>query len=203
MNTHPPKLLVIFPMHEPRDYRRHLTAIDDTLVVHHRADGSFQLDLRPMVTLKTRGTNSYATTLVRLAADLEAGYHAVIVDRDQFLGDLERLALQHATAASREEVEKAAHVVSERTRYQTSDHLDTKLSQYKAGRMIIAARPRRTEANRDEASGLNCQLGIPTPRSEQLWHSLRHEWCNPRAQAAGHAAWEKWCRANRPSMPQR
>lgn len=74
-------------------------------------------------------------------------------------------------------------------------------AEYLMGRYLLAARERRTKARKHEQSGLNCMYGIPTPRSEQLWHSLRHQWCSPRSNAAGRVAWENWCRANRPAMP--
>ena len=201
MKNHPAKLLILFPIYEARDYRRQLTAIDDALVVHRRPDGAFLLELRPMVKLTTRGASSYAAALLRLAADLEAGHTVMIVDRDQFLGDLERLAREHAGTKDQDAVERAAQVVAERTTFQIRDHLDTDDSQYHANRTIIAARQRRTKADRNESNGLNCMHGIPTPRAEQLWHVLRHEWCDPRTTAAGTAAWERWCGQNRPDMP--
>lgn len=201
MDTHPPKLLVIVPMYTPKEYRRRLTAIDDALVVHHRADGRFQLELRPMVKLSAQGQHSYGTTLHQFAADLEAGYRVVIVDRDQYLGDLERLARDHASDKDREMIERAAQVIAERTRHQILDSLFEAPAEYRFGRMILSQRERRTKADKHEQSGLNCMYGIPTPRSEQLWHSLRHQWCTPRGNAAGRKAWENWCRANRPAMP--
>ncbi|KKI17944.1 hypothetical protein XM50_17215 [Sphingomonas sp. Ag1] len=188
-------------MYTAREYRRHLTAIDDALIVHRYADGRFQLELRPMVKLASRGAKSYGAALRQLAADLEAGYRAVIVDRDNFLSDLEQLAREHATDKDRDEIERAAQVVAERTRHQVWDSLFEAPAEYRMGRMLLAARQRRTKADRDEQNGLNCMFGIPTPRTEQLWHSLRHQWCSPRSNAAGKAAWENWCRANRPNMP--
>ena len=44
-------------------------------------------------------------------------------------------------------------------------------------------------------------FGIPTPRTELLWHTLRHQWCSPRINSAGRVAWYNWCRANRPPLP--
>lgn len=201
MDTHPPKLVVIHPMYTAREYRRHLTALDDSLIVHRHADGRFQLELRPMVKLKARGAKSYGNALRQLAADLESGYRAVIVDRDRFLADLEQLAGEHATDKDREDIERAAQVIAERTRHQVWDSLFEAPAEYRMGRMLLAARERRTKADRNEQSGLNCQFGIPTPRTEQLWHSLRHQWCSPRGNSAGKVAWESWCRANRPDMP--
>lgn len=201
MDTHPPKLVIIHAMYEAREYRRHLTAIDDSLVVHRHGDGRFQLELRPMVKLTARGAKSYGAALRQLADDLETGHRAVIVDRDTFLGNLERHARAHATDKDRAAIERAAQVITERTRFQVLDSLFEAPAEYRMGRMLLAGRERRTRANRGEQDGLNCMCGIPTPRTEQLWHSLRHQWCSPRGNAAGRAAWESWCRANRPDMP--
>lgn len=201
MNTHPPKLIVIHPIYSASGYRQHLTAIDDSLVVHHHADSRFQLELRPMVKLTARGASSYAAAIQQLANDLQTSHRVVIVGRDGFLADLEQLARQHATDKEREEIERAAQIIAERARYQILDSLFEAPIEYKMGRMILAARERRTKANKNEQSGLNCMFGIPTPRAEQLWHSLRHQWCSPRDNAAGRVAWEEWCRANRPPMP--
>ncbi len=200
MKTHPAKLLILFPIYEARDYRRQLTAIDDALVVHRRPDGAFLLELRGMVKLTTRGANSYATALIRLAADLETGHTVIIVDRDQFLADLERLAREHA-GKDGQAVERAAQVITERTAFQVRDHMDTDDRQYQVNRFVISKRERRTKARPHESSGLNCMHGIPTPRAEQLWHVIRHELCDPRTNAAGTAAWERWCGQNRPDMP--
>lgn len=201
MTTHPPKLIVLFAIYAAQDYRRHLSAIDDALVVHRSADGRFQLELRRMVKLTAKGASGYGAFLQRLAADLEAGYRIVIVDRDTFLSDLESLAREHATDKDRDAIERAAQVVAERTRFQILDHLFDAPAQYRMGRMILAGRERRTKAKKDEQNGLNCMFGIPTPRAEQMWHSLRHQWCSPREEGAGKKAWENWCRANRPDMP--
>lgn len=201
MDTHPAKLVVIHPMYTAREYRRHLTAIDDALVVHRYADGRFHLELRPMMKLAARGAKSYGAALRQLAADLETGHRVVIVDRDRFLADLEQRAREHAIDKERELVERAAQIIAERTRYQILDSLFEAPAEYRMGRMILAGRERRTKADKNEQSGLNCMFGIPTPRSEQLWHSLRHQWCSPRGNAAGRTAWENWCRANRPPMP--
>lgn len=201
MNTHPPKLIVIHPIYSAHGYRQHLTAIDDSLVVHHHADGRFQLELRPMVKLTARGASSYAAAIQQLATDVQTSHRVVIVGRDRFLADLEQLARQHATDEEREEIERAVQIITERTRYQILDSLFEAPVEYKMGRMILAARERRTKADKNEQSGLNCMFGIPTPRAEQLWHSLRHQWCSPRGNAAGRVAWEEWCRANRPPMP--
>ncbi|RSV19248.1 hypothetical protein [Sphingomonas sp. ABOLG] len=201
MVNHPPKLIVIFAIYGAKDYRRHLSAIDDALVVHRSVDGRFRLELRPMVRLTARGTCGYGTILQRLATELEAGYRMVIVDRDTFLADLESLAREHATESDRDAIERAAQVVAERTAFQIFDHLFDAPVEYRMGRMILAGRERRTKAERNEQDSLNCQFGIPTPRSEQLWHSLRHQWCTPRDEGAGKKAWQDWCRANRPDMP--
>ncbi|VVT21878.1 conserved hypothetical protein [Sphingomonas sp. EC-HK361] len=197
MKTHPTKLIVLFPMHEARHYRHRLTAVDDTLVVHHRGDGSFQFELRALTKFTPRG---YAKYLIELAADLEAGYRIVIVDRDIFLRDLEALAYANAAASNRDLVERASLVVAERTRYQIRDHAEGD-DQHRVGRMIIAARTRRTKPGRYAQNGLNFINGIPTPRSEQLWHSLCSEWCDVRTAQQGRAAWERWVTRNRPDMP--
>lgn len=201
MVTHPPKLIVIFAIYAAKGYRRHLSAIDDALVVHRSVDGRFRLELRPMVKLTAKGSSGYGTVLQRLASDLEAGYRIVIVDRDTFLADLESLARAHATDKDRDAIERAAQIVTERTTFQILDHLFDASVEYRMGRMILAGRERRTKADRNEQDSLNCQVGIPTPRSEQLWHSLRHQWCSPRDEGAGKKAWQDWCRANRPDMP--
>lgn len=201
MTRHPPKLIVLWPIYVAQDYRRHLSAIDDALVVHRSVDGRYRLELRPMIKLSARGASGYGTVLRRLATDLEAGYRIVIVDRDKVLADLESLAREHATDEDRDAVERAAQVVAERTQFQVLDHLFDAPVQYRMGRMILAGRERRTKARKNEQDGLNCLAGIPTPRSEQLWHSLRHQWCTPRDEGAGKKAWQDWCRANRPNMP--
>ena len=84
-----------------------------------------------------------------------------------------------------EAIERAAQVITERTRFQVWDSLFEAPAEYRMGRMLLAGRERRTRANRGEQDGLNCMCGIPTPRTEQLWHSLRHQWCSPRGNAAG------------------
>ncbi len=201
MVTHPPKLIVIFAIYAAKDYRRYLSAIDDALVVHRSVDGRVRLELRPMVKLTARGASSYGAVLQRLAADLEAGYRIVIVDRDTFLANLESLALEHATASDRDAIERAAQIIAERTPFQIFDHLFDAPVEYRMGRMILGGRKRRTKADRNEQNGLNCMFGIPTPRSEQLWHSLRHQWCTPRDEGAGKKAWQDWCHSNRPDMP--
>lgn len=201
MKKHPARLIILFPIYEPRDYRRYLVAIDDALVVHRNANDAFLLELRPMAKLTGRGANTYTAALLRLAADLEAGYTVMIVDRDQFLSDLETLAREHAAASDRDAVERAVQVVTERTTFQIRDHADSSNSESRIARIIVAARERRTKPSPNEGNSFNCQRGIPTPRSEQLWHVLRHEWCDPRANTAGMAAWERWCARNRPDMP--
>ena len=87
------------------------------------------------------------------------------------------------------------------TTCQIRDYLDSSESQYRIGRMVIAPRPRRTKTSPHESDGLNCQAGIPTRRSEQPWHVIRHELTSPRDNQAGMAAWERWCRSNRRGMP--
>ncbi len=199
MQFHPTKLIVIFPMWQAKDCRRHLFAVDDALVVHHHL-GEFQLEHRPIEKLRTRGVHSYGAAFLRLAADLEAGYRFVIVDRNRFLRDLEYLAREHAVEKDRSEIQRAAQVIAAR-HAQIDDHLRTADSEYLFGRVILGQRERRTKVRKGEQAGINMQCGVPTPRSEQLWHSLRHEWCSPRDQQAGMAAWKRWCQWNRPAMP--
>lgn len=198
MNHYPAKLKILVPMYRVRDYRRHLIAIDDMLVAHRRPDGEFLLQLDPMLKLSAR---SYAKCLIDLAADLEAGYMFVIVDRDRFLAELEALARKHATSKNRDDVERAAQVVAEHSHYQIRDHLDAGDVQYRAARMMIASRARRIRRSPGETTGLNCQRGIPTPRSEQLWHTIVGELCDVRMTHRARAAWHRWTRANRPALP--
>lgn len=201
IDMHPPKLLIMFPIYTPVEYRRQLTALDDALVVHHHADGRFQLDLRPMIKLTTRGQRSFGAALRQLAADIEAGYCVIIVERDQYLADLERLARANATSRDRDAIERAVQIVMERIDRQVFDNLFDSPREYLVGRMLTARQPRRTKANKHETPGLNCMFGIPTPRTELLWHTLRHQWCSPRIGSAGRVAWYNWCRANRPPLP--
>lgn len=198
IDAHPAKLIVVLPMHEAADYRQRLTAIDDALVVHRRGDGRFQFELRPMFRL---GPRSYAKWVIGLAADLEAGHVVIIVDRDAFLADIERLAFEHVAECQRAAIERAIVILSERTRYQIQDHLDGEDDEACMGRRLIAKRPRRTTAKPYEQDGLNCIAGIPTPRAEQLWNSILGEWCDVRTNQHGRAAWERWARGNRPRMP--
>lgn len=201
MKTHPPKLLVLFPMYEPRNYRHHLVAIDDALVVHRSSPIEYQLELRPMVKLSAKGQNSYGQSLLRLAADLEAGYIVVVVDRDQFLSDLESLARRHVAPKDLDAIERAAQVVGERTTFQIKEHDDTDNAQYEINRRLVASRRRRTKADPHEREGLSCIAGIPTPRAEQLWNAMRHELTDVRSNQAGKAAWQRWAGRNRPDMP--
>lgn len=198
IDAHPAKLIVVLPMYEAADYRRRLTAIDDALVVHRRGDGRFQFELRPMFRL---GPRSYAKWVIGLAADLEAGHVVIIVDRDAFLADIQRLAFEHVAECQRAAVERAIVILAERTRYQIQDHLDGEDDEARMRRRLIAKRPRRTTAKPYEQDGLNCIAGIPTPRAEQLWNSILGEWCDIRTNHHGRAAWERWARGNRPGMP--
>jgi hypothetical protein len=113
--------------------------------------------------------------LRRLATDLEAGYHTVVVDRDRYLGDLERLAHDHATDKDRDAIERVAQIVTDRTRHLILDSLFEAPAENRFGRIILVGRARRTKADKHEQPGLNCIYGIPTPRSEQLWHSPSHQ----------------------------
>lgn len=201
VNKHPAKLIVLYPIFTVEGCRRRLTAIDDALVVHHGADGRFDFDHRLMVTLTACGPNSYATALGRLADDLERGYRVIMVQRDDFIRDLETQALAHATDENRAAVELAAHVVAGRTLFQLRDHQFPGTAEYEIAREIHGMRERRTKPERGEGPGLNLQNGIVTPRAEALWHTLRSEWCSPRVEQQGRIAWESWCRRNRPSMP--
>ena len=198
IDAHPARLIIVLPMYEAADYRQRLVAIDETLVVHRRGDGHFQFELRPLVRL---GPRSYAKWVMGLASDLEAGHVVIIVDRDAFLADIERLALSHVSEGRRTAVERAIQVVAERTRHQVQDHLDGEDDEACMGRRLIAKRPRRTKAKPGERDGLNCIAGIPTPRAEQLWNSILGEWCDVRTAQHGHAAWDRWVRGNRPDMP--
>lgn len=198
IDAHPARLIIVLPMYEAADYRQRLTAIDETLVVHRRGDGHFQFELRPLVRLRPR---SYAKWVMGLASDLEAGHVVIIVDRDAFLADIERLALSHVSEGRRTAVERAIQVVAERTRHQVQDHLDGEDDEACMGRRLIAKRPRRTKAKPGERDGLNCIAGIPTPRAEQLWNSILGEWCDVRTAQHGQAAWDRWVRGNRPDMP--
>lgn len=201
MNKHPTKLIVMVPIYSVQGRRRVLSAIDDAVVVHHGADGRFALEHRQMVTLSAAGANSYAAALVRLADDLLHSHRIVVVDRDDFVRDLEQQARDHATDESRDAIELAAQVVAERTTFQLFDHRFKSTAEYEIAREIIGMRQRRTKPDRNERPGLNLQNGVVTPRAEQLWHTLRHEWCSPRTEQEGRLAWEAWCRRNRPSMP--
>ena len=198
--TYPDKLIVLFPMHQPREYRRPLSAVDDALVVHRRPDGEWLLELRRMAKL---GPRRYASYLRQVAADLEAGYTLVIVDRDEFLEELTRLALANATAREREATERAAQIIDERRRFQTRNHDEALDIEHQFGRSLIASRERRTRAYAYEKNRntLNCRFGVPTPRSEQLWHSIRSDLCDVRTEQQGMIAWQRWTQRDRPDMP--
>lgn len=200
MKTYPNKLLILFPMYVPVDYRYRLSAIDDALAVHRSPSGEYQFELRPMVKLAASGANSHASALARLAADLETGYTVVIVERDRFLADLEALARAHP-GKDKDAVERAAQIVAERTTFQVRDHLDCDSREHLVTRKLVAARPRQTKLGRDDRPGPNCIAGMPTPRTERLWHVIRDELADVRANQAGYAAWERWARQNRPDMP--
>ena len=202
MNKHPTKLIVMVPIYSVKGCRRVLTAIDDAVVVHHHADGRFDLEHRPMVTLSASGANSYAAALDRLADDLLRSYRIVMVDRDDFVRDLEQQAHAHASDEDRDAIEQAAQVIAERTTFQLFDHMFAGTSEYEISRQLIGLRERRTKPDRNEQPGLNLQCGVVTPRAEQLWHVLRHEWCSPRLEQEGRLSWEAWCRRNRPSLPE-
>lgn len=199
MTPYPNKLKILFPMRELRDYRRHLVALDDTFVVHRRSDGEFLMQLDPLMKL---GARSYAKCFIGIAADLEAGYTFMIVDRDQFLADIEALARKHAANKDRNAVERAAQLIAEHTRYRLRNHLeDGDDVQSQANRMVIASRARRTKCTGGEVQGLTQMWGIPVPRTEQLWHTIAGELCDVRAAHRARAAWQRWTRANRPPMP--
>ncbi len=121
MNAHPAKLLILFPMYEPHGVRQRLSAIDDALVVHRDVEGRFRFAMRDMTKL---GPRSYAKWLIRFAADLAAGYVAVVVGRDAFLADIERLARDHVSAADRDALELAVQAITERTRHQILDPVE-------------------------------------------------------------------------------
>ncbi len=199
MNTHPAKLLVLFPMYRPEGIRQRLWAIDDALVVHRGPDGRFRFAARDMRRL---GPRSYAGWLVAFAADLAAGYFAVVVGRDDFLADVEALALRHASAGDRAAVEKAIAVVAERTRHQIIDPLrgdgDGEMQMH---RSVIVRRCRATGGRNPRRHGAECVNGIPVPRAEQLWRTFCREWCDVRGTQHGIAAWAAWAKRNRPDMP--
>lgn len=197
--TYPDKLIILWPMHDAKEYRRTLSGVDDALVVHRRRDGEFVFELRPMAKL---GPRSYGKYLVGMAADLEAGYTLLVVSRDAFLDELQDLALRHAGPKEREDVERAAQVVAERTRNQILDHeADASDDQHRFNAAIIASRARDTKFRPGQSNNLNCRFGIPTPRSEQLWHSFRDDLCDVRSSQRGYTAWERWTARNRPDMP--
>ena len=202
MNKHPTKLIVMVPVYTVKGCRRVLSAIDDAVVVHHHADGQFDLGHRSMVSLTPTGTTSYAAALARLADDLQRSYRIVIIDRDDVVANLVQLARDHATDEGRGAIEQAVQVIAERTTFQLFDHLFKGTTEYEIARQLIGMRERRTKPDRDEQPGLNMQGGIITPRAEQLWHVLRNEWCSPRLEQEGRLAWEAWCRRNRPSLPE-
>ena len=69
------------------------------------------------------------------------------------------------------------------------------------GRSLILARQpehkrRRREEVRDSSNSIG---GVSTPRTEQLWNSLRSEWCDVRTAQHAQAAWETWARRGRRS----
>lgn len=196
--TYPDKLIVLVPMHKVQDYRRRLSAVDDAVVVHRRPDGQFVFELRPMASLSPR---TYGKYLVALAADLETGHTFIIVDRDQFIDDLQALALAHATAKEREAVERACRIVAERTRYQIRDHLDVSNAQHQLCCKMIVSAPRETKPNPRRRTDLNYRQGIPVPRSERLWNVIRDDLLDVRAAQQARAAWERWADGNRPDMP--
>lgn len=199
MNSHPAKLLILFPMYESRGVRQRLSAIDDALVVHRSADGRFQFALRNVQKL---GPRSYAKWLIGLAADLAAGYVAVVVERDGFLADIEALALQHVSAEDRAALDRAILVVAERTRHQIIDPVEGGGDkEFQLFRSVVVRRPRRSGTGARKRQGGECINGIPIPRTEQLWRTFCQEWCDVRGAQHGMAAWKEWARRNRPDMP--
>ena len=202
MNKHPTKLIVMVPIYTVKNSRRILSAIDDAVVVHHHADGRFDLGHRPMVILTPTGITSYAAALAHLADDLQRSHRIVMVDRDDVVANLVQQARDHATDQDRGAIEQAAQLIAERTTFQLFDHMFKGTSEYEISRQLIGMRERRTKPDRHEQPGLNLQCGVVTPRAEQLWHVLRHEWCSPRLEQEGRLSWEAWCRRNRPSLPE-
>lgn len=199
MNAHPAKLLILFPMYEPKGPRQALAVIDDALVVHRRADGQFQFGTRDMTKL---GPRSYAKWLIAFAADLNAGYVAVVVERDDFLVEVERLAREHVSARDRDALELAIQTIAERTPHQILDPVsgggDRESQIY---RMVVIRRPKRSGKKDWSRTGAECINGIPVPRVEQLWRTYCNEWCDVRGAQHGMAAWKEWARRNRPDMP--
>jgi hypothetical protein len=199
MNVHPAKLLILFPMYQPEGVRQRLSAIDDALVVHRDVEGRFRFEMRDMVRL---GPRSYAKWLIRFAADLAAGYVAVVVGRDAFLADVERLARDHVSAADRDALELAVQTIAERTRHQILDPVEGEGDrECQIYRMVIVRRPKRVGKRDWSRHGVECINGIPVPRVEQLWRVYCGEWCDVRGAQHGLAAWKDWARRNRPNLP--
>lgn len=201
MERHPPWLAIMWPMWKVEGCRSVLHGMDDGLFVHQHADGRFELQHRPMYRFVSRGRNSALGTLTALASNLEAGYHFVIVDDQRFLRDLTALAKARTSQDARNDIEWALEVIGERASRQITDHLFEAPSEYMMGRTLLGMREHRNRKRRGEMTGLNLMGGVVTPRTEQLWHSLRHQWCSPRLEQGGHRAWIRWCMQGRPPIP--
>lgn len=201
MDCHPPKLAVMWPMWQVRNCRSDLSAMDDGLVVHQHPDGRFELEHQPMFRFVSRGQNGHLACLLRIASQLERNYRLVVVDQHRFFRDLIDLARTRKSQSARDDIDWARQVLDERAPFQITDHLFDAPTEYMLGRAMLGGRERRTQKRRNERAGLNMMGGVVTPRTEQLWHSLRHQWCSPRLQQGGHRAWIKWCLSNRPPIP--
>lgn len=190
MKSYPEKLLILYKLVE---YRYVLTAIDDVFVMHHRAPDDFLFELRPPLNLTMLGTNSYSSALLDLAGDLEDGYH-LLVNRDQFLENLEAMALRHAPAKSRDAVDEAVQLIAERTPVQIHHHRDTTSNLYSIKRMCVGSDPRKT-ARCYELDSLDCMSRSgprgPTGCGTCWWKScsmlqrLQRRWPPGRAGAHG------------------
>lgn len=201
MKTHPARLLILVPEYEQQAYRRSLTAIDDALVVHHQ-HRDWRFDLRPRVEFTTgKRPGGYGAALLRLAADLEAGYTVMLVEPRRFLDDLEQAARQHASAKDLPEIERAVLVIARHAAFRIVDLLATPDRQTRANRSILAGRKRDVRPRRGEPDGLNVQRGLPVPRAELFWHTVRYETVDAAEAARAREAWSRWCHRNRPSLP--
>ncbi|WNO53168.1 hypothetical protein [Stakelama saccharophila] len=199
MLHYPDKLRVLFPGYEVRDHRYHLVSIDNVLTVHRRPGGEFMFQLDPLQKL---GPRSYARCLIDLAADLQAGYTLIVVERDRFLFHLETAAREHAAKKDSDEVERCAHVILEHTHHRIRDHLDgSDDGMFRADRMMVGYRKRGSRDTQGGTGKWNVHNGIVTPRAEQLWHAIVRDLCDVRTSHRAFAAWDRWTKANRPPMP--
>jgi hypothetical protein len=194
---HPAKLLVLDPVRTVKGYRRNLSALEATLMVELTPDQRFTFALRETRKL---GPRSYARCLIDLAADLAAGYTIALAKPGVFLDELVDLARTHATAAQRDAVEAAALSIAERSHHQVRDVMDGDIHHTIGRSLILAREPTRGRRRHDNVrDSFNSIGGVPTPRTEQLWNSLRSEWCDVRTAQHAQAAWEEWAKRGRRS----